>query len=153
MLAVFAALLAAVATPPVPPGIPIPAALVGSVSAATVQAGDTFRFRTTAPVRAGALIIPTGTEGSGIVAAATPGHHGLKPSTLRLEPRVLRLADGEYVAIAGAPSSAPTLDQTRRAHGVPIPFFVGGLFMVGGLGHQAPTVTLAAGTPFTVVTR
>ncbi len=152
MLAVLA-LLAAVATPPVPPGVPIPAALVGAVSAADVKPGDTFRFQTTAPVRAGSVIIPSGTPGSGVVAAAAPGKQGMRPSTLHLEPRVLQLPDGEYLAIATAPASRPTLDRTQRARGVPFPFFVGGLFMVGGLGHPAPTVTLADGTPFTVVTR
>ncbi|SRR5579884_334255 len=152
MLAVVA-LLAAVATPPLPRGVAIPAALVGAVSAADVKPGDTFRFRTTAAVRAGALTIPSGTPGSGVVVAASPGHQGVRPSTLRLEPRVLQLADGEYVAIAASPSSAAVLDQTRRARGFPVPLFIGGAFVLGGLGHQASTVALADGTPFTVVTR
>jgi hypothetical protein len=153
MLAALAVLLAAVGMPPVPANVAIPAALVGAVSAADVKPGDTFRFRTTAAVHAGAITIPAGTPGSGVVAAATPGHRGAQPSTLRLDPRVLQLPDGEYLAIAVAPESAGVLDQTQRARGLPIPMFVGGLFVIGGLGHQAPTVTLGDGTPFTVVTR
>jgi len=43
-------------------------------------------------------------------------------------------------------------NQTRRAAGVPVSFFIGGVFMLSGAGHQARNVTLADGTPFTVVT-
>jgi len=52
--------------------------------------------------------------------------------------------------VEAAPQSKATLDQTRHASGIPVPFFLGGLFLIGGVGHQARTVTLADGTPFTV---
>lgn len=152
MLAVLAAALVAVAAP-VAPGVPIPVALVGAVSAATAKPGDVFRFRTTAPVRAGSVTIPAGTPGTGVVTAAQPGAHGLKTSTLDLEPRSLQLAGGETIAVTAATSDAPKLDQTRRARAVPVPFLLGGVFVLGGVGHQARTVRLADGTPFTVVTR
>jgi hypothetical protein len=63
----------------------------------------------------------------------------------------LQLADGEVIPVTAAPASEVTLDQTRHAAGVPVPFFLGGLFMIGGVGHQARDVTLADGTAFTVV--
>jgi len=149
---ILAAVLLA-ATGPMPAGVPMPVALVGAISAANAHAGDTFRFRTTADVTVGSVTIPAGTPGTGVVTAAQPGSHGVKTSTLDLEPRSLQLPDGELIPVAAAPSSEATLDQTRRAAGVPVPLFIGGVFMLGGVGHQARNVTLADGTPFTVVTR
>lgn len=131
----------------------IPVALIGAISAANTHVGDQFRFRTTAAVTVGAVTVPAGTPGTGIVAAAQSGGRGVKTSTLDLEPRSLQLADGTLIPVAVAPQSKATLDQTRRASGIPVPFFVGGLFLVGGVGHQARTVTLADGTPFTVLTQ
>ena len=128
----------------------IPAVLIGAISAASVHPGDTFRFKTTQAVTVGAVTVPAGTPGTGVVAAAQPGGRGVKTSTLDLEPRTLALADGTTIAVAAAPQSKATLDQTRHASGVPVPFFLGGLFLIGGVGHQARTVTLADGTPFTV---
>lgn len=148
---VAAALLVAAADPPVPAGVPVPVVLVGGLSSATVHAGDTFRFRTTADVRAGDVTIPAGTMGSGVITAAQPGSHGVKTSTLDLEPRSLQLAGGEVLQVTAAPSSEATLDQTRHAAGVPVPFFLGGLLLVGGVGHQARNVMLADGTAFTVL--
>jgi hypothetical protein len=129
----------------------VPVVLIGALSSANVHAGDTFHFRTTAEVRAGDVTIPAGTMGSGVVAAAQPGKHGVKTSTLDLEPRSLQLAGGEEIPVTASPASAATLDQTRRAAGLPVPFFLGGLVLIGGVGHQARDVTLADGTAFTVL--
>lgn len=129
----------------------IPAVLIGAISAANVHPGDAFHFRTTQAATVGTVTIPAGTPGTGVVAAAQPGGRGVKTSTLDLEPRSLELADGTVIAVEAAPASKATLDQTRHASGVPVPFFLGGLFLVGGVGHQARTVTLADGTPFTVL--
>ncbi len=139
------------AADPVVAGVAVPVVLVGALSSVNVHAGESFRFRTTAEVRAGDLTIPAGTMGSGIITAAQPGSRGVKTSTLDLEPRSLQLADGEVIPVTAAPSSEATLDQTRHAAGVPVPFFLGGLLVVGGVGHQAHDVTLADGTAFTVV--
>jgi hypothetical protein len=128
----------------------IPAVLIGAISAATVHPGDSFRFRTTQAVTVGSVTVPAGTPGTGVIAAAQPGGHGVKTSTLDLEPRSLQLADGTTIAVEAAPASKATLDQTRHASGVPVPIFLPGVFLLGGLGHQARTVTLADGTPFTV---
>ena len=153
MVACITALLLAASSPAVPAGVRIPVALVGAISAESVKAGDTFRFRTTAAVKVGEVTIPAGTPGTGVVAAAHPGRRGLKPSTLELVPRSLQLADGETIPVAAAAEDARTLNQTQRAHGLAFPLFIGGVFGLGGAGLQARTVDLADGTPFTVVTR
>ena len=131
----------------------IPAVLIGAISAANAHVGDQFHFRTTAAVTVGALTIPAGTPGTGVIAAAQPGGRGVKTSTLDLEPRSLQLLDGTVIEVSAAPESKATLDQTRHASGVPVPFFVGGVLLLGGIGHQSRNVTLADGTPFYVVER
>lgn len=153
MIACLTALLLAASSPAVPAGVRIPVALVGAISAASAKPGDTFRFRTTAAVQAGNMTIPAGTPGTGVVAAAHPGQHGLKPSTLHLEPRSLQLADGATIPVVAAAEDARTLNQTQRTHGIPFPLFIGGGFGFGGVGLKARTVDLADGTRFTVVTR
>jgi hypothetical protein len=46
-----------------------------------VKAGDSFSFRTTAPVVAGDVTIASGTPGSGEIVRAHPGGQGVKPSS------------------------------------------------------------------------
>jgi hypothetical protein len=146
----LAAALLLAAEQPVATGVAVPVALVGALSSVNVHAGQSFRFRTTADVHDGDLVIPAGTPGYGIIKAAQPGSHGVKTSTLDLEPQALQLAGGTTLAVTASPASEATLNQTRHAAGVPVPIFAGPIILMG-VGHQAHDVTLADGTPFTVI--
>lgn len=136
----------------VPAGVAIPVALVGALSARDAKAGDAFHFRTTAEVSAGSVTIPAGTPGTGVIAEAAPGRHGMKDSKLVLAPQALQPAGGEAIPVTLPAQRDGALHRRQRAHVFPVPFVAGGLLFVGGLVNPAKDVMLADGTAFTVVT-
>ena len=148
--AMLATMAAARGATPVPTGITIPVALIGSVAADGTKAGDLFHFRTTGDIKAGDLMIPAGTIGEGVVGdATTPAHH-LSSSNLSLTPRVLHLASGTDVTVALADGS--TAKKKSRPRLFPVPFLLGGALVIGTVGSPAKPATLADGTMFSVVT-
>ena len=148
--AMLATMAAARGATPVPTGITIPVALIGSVATDGTKAGDLFHFRTTDDVRAGDLLIPAGTIGDGIISDAKTAEHHLSSSNLSLTPRVLHLASGTDLAVALADGTI--VKKKSRPHLFPVPFLLGGALLIGAVGSPAKPATLAEGTAFSVVT-
>jgi len=130
----------------VPSGVHISVTMVSSVSSANAKIGDPFVFRTRQDVRAGAVDIPAGTVGHGIVSAVSAAA-GTHRGSLSLTPQYLVLASGDRVPVTSADSK-----YAARRHLFPIPMPFPGVFVVGGLVNPGGNVTIGPGTNFDVVT-
>ncbi len=147
MLASVILSAALAATVPVPAGISIPATMVSSVSSKTAKVGDTFTFRTTKNVRAGALFVPANTPGEGVVSAVSHAA-GTRRGTLTLTPQRITLASGQILTVAAAGGGA----YAARRHVFALPIPLPGVLLIGGVENPGRDVTIGPGTDFTVVT-
>ena len=147
--AVSALTLAAVTAASPSPQLRIPVTMVSSVSSATAKLGDTFTFKTTETVQDGALAIPAGTQGRGIVTAVSPAA-GTHRGTLELLPQYLQLSNGARIAVVPASSKDASYAAPRHVFPFPLPF--PGVFIIGGIVNPGGNVTIGPGTDFTIAT-
>lgn len=132
----------------VPAGVILPAQLDGALSSRDAKAGDHFTFSITEDTHAGALLIPKGTRGQGVVrsvSAAAGTHRG----SLVLAPEFV-LFDGTRVPVR---ESGNALAQTARRHTFPLLVPVAGFIAVGAFQNPGGNVTLGKGTLFRVETQ
>lgn len=140
---VAAALIATVTAAPAP-GTTIPTTMVTSVNSGTAKVGDAFTFRTTQSVRAGAVTIPAGTLGHGVVTAVSPAA-GSRRGTITLAPQTLDVPGMKPVKVAAA--SSTSFAARRHVFPFPIPVFI----VVGGVVNPGGDVTIGPGTNFDIV--
>ncbi|HEY8312900.1 MAG TPA: hypothetical protein VIG51_01895 [Candidatus Baltobacteraceae bacterium] len=136
----------------VPAGVLVPVALTQSVSSQSAKAGDPFSFKTTAGVRAGDVVIPSGSMGRGIIAQAKGSNGTTKGGVLQLQPETIELPAGGTVAVAIAPKDSRKASKRSLLHIFPFPLPIGGILFIGAVGNPARNVKMDAGTAFDVVT-
>ena len=144
-------------TPPRPPCILIPVALVDTVDSAKAHPGDIFRFSSIDAILAPrGVTLPRGAIGYGIVTVALPaGAHG-KAGSLVVEARYVDLGKGRQfqVAIDTVASAAAQTGATGNAPGsvsaLPIPF-MGAATGAYNYFHAGKNVAIKPGFRFVVV--
>jgi len=119
--------------------------MVSTVDSASAKIGDRFTFRTTHEVHDGAIDIPAGTPGEGVVSDVSPAA-GSHRGTLSLAPKYLILDGGRHLAVAAL---TPTAYAARR-HVFPFPLPLPGGFLVGGVQNPGGNVRIGPGTTFEV---
>lgn len=118
--------------------------MVSSVNSATAKAGDSFTFRTLRDARDGAIEVPAGSTGRGIVAAVSAAA-GTHRGTITLRPEYIDLGDGRRIAVRSAATGGAAFAARRHVFGLPLPGIVIGVVNPGG------NVTIGPGTDFNVV--
>jgi len=132
------------------PGVHIPVRLTERLSSQEARAGQHFGFEATQDVTVGAVHVPSGTPGDGVVVLAQSGR-GRNPGKLELAATVLHLRDGSTVAVGLAPSEA----GAKNAYDAPRPGrfalpTVVGTVVFGGVVRDN-NVVYEKGTAFTVI--
>jgi hypothetical protein len=124
----------------------VPVAMMQTISSHDAKIGQTFQFQTVAAVKDGNVDIPAGTMGEGIVNDVRSAHF-MKGAHLKLEPQVLRLANGTTIPVTFAPDNK--LGDNSRPHIFPFPTFFGPI-PVAAIVNPAKDVSVPAGTRFSV---
>jgi hypothetical protein len=142
--------------PTVPRCVDANAEMLDKVDSAVAVAGDSFSFKVTEHVGATNATpeIPAGTRGYGVVSFADHARGGGTPGRLALEPRFLRLANGERVQVLADPQLADSFVQGKTGNVSGAFAFVPGLGLaVAGYGalHRGREVVVAKGTAFTIL--
>ena len=142
--------------PPILPRcVTVDVVLVGKLDSRRVRSGDSFTFKTVGAVPASGSMpaIPEGTKGFGVVFFARHAGSGGQSGQLVIEPRFVRLADGQHVPALADPAldDGMVAGATRNAPDLGIVPLLG--VVVGGYNalHRGREIALEPGTPLRVV--